>query len=40
MKCCGLVNGKSDWGATVPDSCRCEATEEDCEAGIYAKVRG
>ncbi|CAG5926723.1 unnamed protein product [Menidia menidia] len=26
LKCCGLVNGKSDWDK-IPDSCRCNATE-------------
>ncbi|CAN9508371.1 unnamed protein product [Ophioblennius macclurei] len=26
LKCCGLVNGPSDWTA-VPDSCRCNATD-------------
>ncbi|XP_063316861.1 tetraspanin-8-like [Pelmatolapia mariae] len=25
LKCCGLVNGKSDW-SSVPDSCRCNYT--------------
>ncbi|KAK6292350.1 hypothetical protein J4Q44_G00369340 [Coregonus suidteri] len=22
-KCCGLINGASDWGSTVPSSCNC-----------------
>lgn len=39
MKCCGLVNGKSDWGSKVPESCQCEATEQDCVAGVYSTVR-
>ncbi|KAM6962121.1 tetraspanin-8-like [Tautogolabrus adspersus] len=29
LKCCGLVNGPSDWNV-VPASCRCNATETDC----------
>ncbi|XP_077399789.1 tetraspanin-8-like [Vanacampus margaritifer] len=29
LKCCGLVNGASDWD-TVPDSCRCTASEPEC----------
>lgn len=36
MKCCGLVNGKEDWGGKAPDSCKCEATEEDCKEGYYS----
>nr|XP_020513453.2 tetraspanin-8 [Labrus bergylta] len=32
LKCCGLVNGPSDWN-TVPDSCRCNATQTDCTPG-------
>ncbi|XP_068442734.1 tetraspanin-8-like [Clinocottus analis] len=31
LKCCGLVNGPSDW-TKVPDSCRCNATETDCKS--------
>ncbi|XP_075967848.1 tetraspanin-8-like [Anarhichas minor] len=35
LKCCGLVKGPADWD-TVPDSCRCNATETDCKpADIY-----
>ncbi|XP_070709941.1 tetraspanin-8-like [Pempheris klunzingeri] len=35
LKCCGLVNGPSDWEKT-PDSCRCNATETDCKSSaIY-----
>lgn len=26
-KCCGLVNGYSDWGANIPTSCNCVNTE-------------
>ncbi|XP_056280894.1 tetraspanin-8-like [Pseudoliparis swirei] len=29
LKCCGLVNGPSDW-TKIPDSCRCNATETTC----------
>lgn len=35
LKCCGLVNGASDWDK-VPDSCRCNATETECKAGVYS----
>ncbi|XP_042367431.1 tetraspanin-8-like [Plectropomus leopardus] len=34
LKCCGLVNGQSDW-VKVPESCRCNATESSCNAGTY-----
>ncbi|XP_069375654.1 tetraspanin-9 [Paralichthys olivaceus] len=37
LKCCGLVNGQSDWD-TVPDSCRCNSTDPECKsAGIYSE---
>ncbi|TKS90461.1 Tetraspanin-8 [Collichthys lucidus] len=29
LKCCGLVNGPGDW-EKIPDSCRCNATDTDC----------
>uniref|UniRef100_A0A8C5M6E8 Tetraspanin n=1 Tax=Leptobrachium leishanense TaxID=445787 RepID=A0A8C5M6E8_9ANUR len=31
-KCCGLVNGYTDWGSSVPDSCNCKNVDEitDC----------
>ncbi|XP_022605191.1 tetraspanin-8 [Seriola dumerili] len=29
LKCCGLVNGPSDW-TQIPESCRCNKTEPDC----------
>ncbi|XP_037616243.1 F-box only protein 15-like isoform X1 [Sebastes umbrosus] len=36
LKCCGLVNGASDWGPTSPESCRCNATETNCgPSAIY-----
>lgn len=39
LKCCGLVNGKSDW-ENIPDSCRCNATETfKCESKYYETVR-
>ncbi|XP_061617764.1 tetraspanin-8-like [Phyllopteryx taeniolatus] len=31
LKCCGLVNGPSDWDV-VPDSCRCAPGEPECGA--------
>ncbi|XP_071358337.1 tetraspanin-9 [Trachinotus anak] len=35
LKCCGLVNGPSDWQA-IPDSCRCNKTVSDCQSSaIY-----
>uniref|UniRef100_A0A665UC54 Tetraspanin n=1 Tax=Echeneis naucrates TaxID=173247 RepID=A0A665UC54_ECHNA len=35
LKCCGLTNGPSDWTA-IPDSCRCNKTESDCNtSGLY-----
>ncbi|XP_061663497.1 tetraspanin-8-like [Syngnathoides biaculeatus] len=35
LKCCGLVNGASDWDV-VPDSCRCGPGEPDCgDANLY-----
>ncbi|XP_054615708.1 tetraspanin-8-like [Dunckerocampus dactyliophorus] len=35
LKCCGLVNGVSDWDVT-PASCRCTPTESDCDStGVY-----
>lgn len=39
MKCCGLLNGQSDW-QQVPASCRCNATEPECPSTkIYSTVR-
>ncbi|KAE8281190.1 Tetraspanin-8 [Larimichthys crocea] len=29
LKCCGLINGPGDW-EKIPDSCRCNATDTDC----------
>ncbi|KAM3588011.1 uncharacterized protein V6R79_019154 [Siganus canaliculatus] len=35
LKCCGLLNGPSDWTA-VPASCRCNSTVADCQSSsIY-----
>ncbi|KAJ4924544.1 hypothetical protein JOQ06_003499 [Pogonophryne albipinna] len=35
LKCCGLIDGPSDWTKT-PESCRCNATETDCKSNaIY-----
>ncbi|XP_035003651.1 tetraspanin-9 [Hippoglossus stenolepis] len=40
LKCCGLVNGPSDW-TKVPDSCRCNRTEPDCKSdAIYQEPCG
>uniref|UniRef100_A0A4W5Q1Y2 Tetraspanin n=1 Tax=Hucho hucho TaxID=62062 RepID=A0A4W5Q1Y2_9TELE len=30
-KCCGLINGPSDWGSTVPASCYCHGTTQECK---------
>nr|XP_046234806.1 tetraspanin-8-like [Scatophagus argus] len=36
LKCCGLLNGPSDW-QKIPDSCRCNATEPDCKSSaVYS----
>nr|XP_057923477.1 tetraspanin-8-like [Doryrhamphus excisus] len=36
LKCCGLVNGASDWDV-VPASCRCATPGPDCDAsGVYS----
>ncbi|XP_051247743.1 tetraspanin-8 [Dicentrarchus labrax] len=36
LKCCGLVNGPGDW-TKVPDSCRCNATDTDCNSSkVYS----
>ncbi|XP_028674413.1 tetraspanin-8-like [Erpetoichthys calabaricus] len=32
VKCCGIVNGASDWGNAVPDSCKCQAPN-NCTSG-------
>ncbi|XP_071398563.1 tetraspanin-8-like [Centroberyx affinis] len=32
VKCCGLVNGPTDWGSSVPSSCDCKDTSQTCEA--------
>ncbi|XP_071754184.1 tetraspanin-8-like isoform X1 [Centroberyx gerrardi] len=32
LKCCGVVNGPSDWGNSVPSSCDCKDTSQTCEA--------
>ncbi|KAM8884424.1 tetraspanin-8-like [Synchiropus picturatus] len=32
LKCCGLINGPSDW-TKVPESCRCNATDTECKPG-------
>ncbi|KAI3366970.1 hypothetical protein L3Q82_009254 [Scortum barcoo] len=34
LKCCGLVNGPSDW-QVIPDSCRCNATDTDCNSSKF-----
>ncbi|XP_041819571.1 tetraspanin-8-like [Chelmon rostratus] len=34
LKCCGLVNGPSDW-EKLPDSCRCNGTEPECKSSVY-----
>lgn len=39
LKCCGLLNGPSDW-EKIPDSCRCNSTIADCKSSaIYQEVR-
>ncbi|KAM7367369.1 hypothetical protein PAMP_015274 [Pampus punctatissimus] len=36
LKCCGLVNGPSDW-QKIPDSCRCNATDTECSSSrVYS----
>ncbi|XP_066580095.1 tetraspanin-8 [Amia ocellicauda] len=30
-KCCGLVNGYSDWGSNIPTSCNCTDTSAPCQ---------
>ncbi|CAB1346422.1 unnamed protein product [Coregonus sp. 'balchen'] len=30
-KCCGLINGASDWGSTVPSSCNCVDAAQACQ---------
>ncbi|XP_041707641.1 tetraspanin-8-like [Coregonus clupeaformis] len=30
-KCCGLINGPSDWGSPVPASCDCVDTTQECK---------
>ncbi|XP_064803351.1 tetraspanin-8-like [Oncorhynchus masou masou] len=30
-KCCGLIHGPSDWGSTVPTSCDCRDTTQECK---------
>lgn len=36
LKCCGLVDGPGDW-TKVPDSCRCNATDSECNSsGVYS----
>ncbi|XP_061570767.1 tetraspanin-9 [Cololabis saira] len=36
LKCCGLVNGQSDWEGKIPDSCRCNSTAIlTCESVYY-----
>ncbi|XP_044042752.1 tetraspanin-8-like isoform X2 [Siniperca chuatsi] len=40
LKCCGLVNGPSDW-EKPPDSCRCNSTVSDCKSSaIYNTIFG
>ncbi|XP_008313541.1 tetraspanin-9 isoform X1 [Cynoglossus semilaevis] len=35
LKCCGLINGPSDW-EKIPDSCRCNGTTTECKSSaIY-----
>ncbi|XP_038833982.1 tetraspanin-8-like [Salvelinus namaycush] len=37
-KCCGLINGPSDWGYTVPCSCDCVDTTQVCQSADGRKV--
>ncbi|XP_076015902.1 tetraspanin-8-like [Genypterus blacodes] len=32
LKCCGLVNGPSDWKTNIPTSCNCTDTSQPCMA--------
>uniref|UniRef100_A0A3Q1KES8 Uncharacterized protein n=1 Tax=Anabas testudineus TaxID=64144 RepID=A0A3Q1KES8_ANATE len=34
LKCCGLLNGPSDWNP-VPSSCRCNGTASNCGTNGY-----
>ncbi|XP_028307199.1 tetraspanin-8-like [Gouania willdenowi] len=34
LKCCGIVNGPTDWGTVPPASCKCNATDSSCTAGV------
>ncbi|XP_071187846.1 tetraspanin-8-like [Salvelinus alpinus] len=38
VKCCGLINGPSDWGSTVPSSCDCVDTTQVCQSADGRKV--
>ncbi|XP_071187847.1 tetraspanin-8-like [Salvelinus alpinus] len=37
-KCCGLINGPSDWGSTVPCSCDCIDSTQVCQSADGRKV--
>uniref|UniRef100_A0A8C7J752 Tetraspanin-8 n=1 Tax=Oncorhynchus kisutch TaxID=8019 RepID=A0A8C7J752_ONCKI len=37
-KCCGLINGPSDWGSTVPSSCDCVDTAQACQSANGRQV--
>ncbi|XP_062339426.1 tetraspanin-8-like [Osmerus eperlanus] len=37
-KCCGLINGPQDWGKTVPSSCNCKDTAQNCTLTDGRKV--
>ncbi|XP_044133082.1 tetraspanin-8 [Bufo gargarizans] len=36
-KCCGIVNGFTDWGNTIPNSCKCPPTNT-CASAIYKET--
>uniref|UniRef100_A0A4W5PZ58 Tetraspanin n=1 Tax=Hucho hucho TaxID=62062 RepID=A0A4W5PZ58_9TELE len=37
-KCCGLINGPSDWGSTVPSSCNCVDSSQVCKSADGRQV--
>nr|XP_046193049.1 tetraspanin-8-like isoform X2 [Oncorhynchus gorbuscha]XP_046193057.1 tetraspanin-8-like isoform X2 [Oncorhynchus gorbuscha] len=43
-KCCGLINGPSDWGSTVPSSCDCVDPAQACQSAngrqVYSTLFG
>ncbi|XP_029018823.1 tetraspanin-9 isoform X2 [Betta splendens] len=35
LHCCGLLNGPSDWGSSIPSSCNCNSTVANCGNNVY-----